>query len=99
MYNGFITFETSQVVQFPNTLLTKWVLAMGHEKNASGTSLFAICRRKRIQMGARSRGHRQGAEVPQTSLFLIGLRVFPIPHLVFPILYFVLPNDAKMEPK
>ena len=72
-----------------------WVFATGCKIKAPGRIFFRIVDDHAPKLGPQW----QGAELPKTSLFLIGLLVFPIPHNVFPILHFVLPNGAKMDPK
>ena len=72
----------------------KWVLATGCKIKAPGNDFFWILNENAPKLGPQW----QGAEVPQTSLFLIGLLVFPIPHLVFLIPHLFLSNGAKMDP-
>ena len=72
-----------------------WVLATGCKIKAPGNVFFWISSENVPKLGPQW----QGAEVPKTSFFLIGLLVFPAPHLVFPAPHLFCSNGAKMDPK
>ena len=72
-----------------------WVLATSCKIKAPGNDFFWISNENVPKLGPQW----QGAEVPKTSLFLIGLLVFPAPQLVFPAPHLFFPNGAKMDPK
>ena len=79
---------------FSLIFVLKWVLATGCNIKARGKDFFGILIENAPKLGPQW----QGAEIPQTCLFLIRLLVSPIPHLVFLIPHLFLPNGAKMDP-
>ena len=79
---------------FSVILTPKWVLVTACKIKALGNDFLGILMENVPKLGPQW----QGAEVPKTSLFLIGLPVFPALHLVYPALHLFWPNGAKTNP-
>ena len=65
-----------------------WVLATGCKIKAPGSDFVWIVNENVPKLGPQW----QGAEIPKTSLFLIGLLLFPVLLLLFPVLLHVAPK-------